>query len=108
VFHSIADATGVRSKTAIHRAYVGVKEGSIWTSPKFIDYKFTLHNLGNTPASSVFVKYLVSRDDDNVEHVINEAVQVDIGPKDSRAYEGQLPNEAEGRSLRVVGLDVLR
>ena len=39
----------------------------------------------------------------NVEHVTNEAVQVDIGPKDTRAYEGQLPNEAEGHSLRVVG-----
>jgi hypothetical protein len=85
------------------RAYVSVKDGSIWTSPQFINYKLTLHNLGNSPASSVFVKYLISRDDDNAQTVTNEPIQVDIGPKDSRAFEGQLPNEAEGHPVRLVG-----
>jgi hypothetical protein len=85
------------------RAYVSVKDGSLWTSPNFVNYKFNLHNLGNTPASAVFVKYLLGRDNDNGQKVYNEPIQLDIGLKDIRAYEGHLDNEWPGQRIRVVG-----
>ena len=99
---------GVRtSRTAMQvgqRAYLSITDGHLTISGKAAHYRFVLHNLGNTPAEEVSVKYMYSARNTGGRYITNDEKTPDIGPKDSRTFEGSLRIDSNVLPFRVTGI----
>src|SRR5581483_5033397 len=98
------------NKTAMisgQRAYVSVAGGNLSYVGDSIHYEFVVKNEGNTPASSILVKYLVSTEDGGVFYVANSENILDIGPRDARTYSGQV-KRAKSLPTKVIALAFYR
>ena len=99
------------SRTAMEvgqRAYLSVTDGRLSVSGRQAHYSYVLHNLGNTPAEAVFVKYMYSGKDIGGVYVLNDERIPDIGPKDTRTYQGTLRVDPDFFPLELTCLAYYR
>jgi hypothetical protein len=99
------------SRTAMEvgqRAYLSISDGRLSVSGDQAHYSYVLHNLGNTPAESVSVKYMHTGKDIGGVSILDDERIPDIGPKDSRTYQGTLRVDPGFFPLKMTGLAYYR